>query len=246
MTKNLLVLTVLLSACSSGALDTGGLANRDVRVAEAQRLTLSQVATRGDASEFSGVCAEALSFAQLLDDDTTFSVFKRFNSYPPVAPLRSPGDGPMPTVEEDVHGLLSCVPDGAIKFSILGDGRLVEGTRKDLYPLGVFRSPEGAYLAVYMHKNYEVGDGEGEVVEASGLLLDPSGEVFGVIQGLSSWYEYEGSIRIRDFLYKSGRAMTTERVYDPVARDEFGNSLGYINTGGSEVVKEHRIEIPGT
>lgn len=242
--KKFLALILFLSACSSGAPDMAELSRSDAPIPRGQNSPHVQANARNETNKVSGACAAALSLADRLDDGTTFSVYKRFNPYPPVSPVRSPGDISMPVATEGGLDLVACVPEGMIDFSILDNGSLVAGTIKDLYPLGVFQATDGFYIAFYLHKDYEVGDGEGEVVEVSGLVLDSSGEIANVVQGLSSWYEYEGSIRIRDFLYEAGRAVTTEQIYDPVARDESGYPLTYVDVGGIKVLKEHRFGAP--
>lgn len=185
-------------------------------------------------------CFDGISAGEPLREGYSFSVFRLFNPHPPIAAAKSP-DGISPHAPSNEHqALLACVPEGAFDFEVLEAGLLREGSIRDLHPIGVFRVGGGKFLALYLHKNYETIDGEGVTVEASGLLMDPTGQVIDAAQELASWYEYEGSIRIRDFVYAEGSLVTTEQVYDPSAFDSVGNPLKY-REGGMEVIKKYDL-----
>ncbi|MEN1944676.1 hypothetical protein WCE55_12590 [Luteimonas sp. MJ293] len=109
-------------------------------------------------------------------------------------------------------------------FHILTNGVISKGSLAQVVPFAAWRLP-GGYLAFYIHNNYEVQDGEGVVVEISAIVLDEAGAVAKHIPEVSSWFEYEGSIRVRDFVYADGSALTTEEVFDPAERDGLGNVL---------------------
>lgn len=186
-------------------------------------------------------CFDGISAGEPLREGYSFSVFRLFNPHPPIAAAKSP-DGISPHAPSNEHqALLACVPEGAFDFGVLEAGLLREGSIRDLHPIGVFRVGGGKFLALYLHKDYETDDGEGVIIEVSGLLINGAGRAMDVLQGLSSWYEYEGSIRIRDFAYVAGSIVTSEQTYDPSVRDGVGNTLEYLDSTAMKVVEIYQI-----
>lgn len=244
MMKKSVAVVLLLSACSSGVPDVAKPPLGKASASDLQDSALPQVVAGNDAHQVSDACARALALAKPLNEGTRLSAFRLFNSHPPTAPMASPGEVSTLAAAVGAPDLIACVPDGMLEFFVMVDGALTEGTKNDLHPLASFQTPDGTYIAAYVHKNYEVGDGEGEVVEITGVVLESSGRIVGGTRELSSWYEYEGSIRVRDFLYRDGKAITTEQVYDPASTDEVGNPLSYVDVGGTRVLREHRFGAP--
>lgn len=227
--RSMIFVALLAGACSSGiGSDAAGVGGRVAGEAEAA----------GERERTT--CSNAMLRAGPLRDGYSFSVFSRFNPYPSLAPAKRPDDITLRAPTATPNELLACVPEGAFEFDILEAGLLRAGTIRDLHPIGVFLADGGNFLALYLHKNYETIDGEGVTVEASGLLMDPTGQVIDAAQELASWYEYEGSIRIRDFVYAEGSLVTTEQVYDPSAFDSVANPLKY-REGGMEVIKKYDL-----
>ena len=244
MMKKFVALVFFLSACSSGVPDVAKPPLGEATASDLQGSALALVGTGNDAHNVSDACARALALAKPLAQGARLSAFRLFNAYPPAAQVISPGEASALDAAGSVPDLMACLPEGMLEFSVMVDGVLMKGTKKDLHPLAVFQDPDGAYIAAYLHKSYEVDDGEGEAVEISGVILGSSGRIVGGMRELSSWYEYEGSIRIRDFVYRNGRAITTEQVYDPASTDELGNPLSYVDVGGARVLREHRFDAP--
>lgn len=186
-------------------------------------------------------CFDHIPAGEPLREGYSFSVFRLFNPHPPIAAAKSPADISLHAPSNRQQVLLECVPEGAFDFKILEAGLLREGSIRDLHPVGVFRLEGGKFLALYLHKNYETTDGEGVIIEVSGLLINASGRAMDAVQGLSSWYEYEGSVRIRDFAYVAGSIVTSEQTYDPSVRDGVGNALEYLDSTAMKVVEIYQI-----
>ena len=115
-----------------------------------------------------------------------------------------------------------------------------KGTLALLSPVAAWKLGDG-YIAFYLHKNYEMLDGEGDSIQISAVAIDASGKALHAIPAASSWYEYEGSIRIRDFLFLGGEFVTIEEVFDPRHRDESGNVLDYLDAPEASVIQKHQI-----
>ncbi|MGY0651016.1 hypothetical protein ACW7GZ_03960 [Luteimonas sp. A537] len=238
-------LAMLIQACSaSGHSEASGKAHSETSIANPNE---QREKDQAKDSEFTrakmadgNTCAKALSFAEKVSEGT-LSAFRVFNDYPPVANAKSPGEVVIEPFPDQITALSACLPKNAFEFKVLTDGVLVNGTESQLFPLSVWRIQENYYLVTYLHKNYDMSDGEGEAVEVSGIVLDANGKPIKPMQELSSWYEYEGSIRIRDLHYLNGKFTTTEEVFDPVERDEAGRALDYVNDHGNDVIKEHYL-----
>ena len=184
------------------------------------------------------ICIATLAAAEQAEDGSELSAFLIFNDYPPSQIKDEPGKVNVASVETSFPGLMACIEDNPFNFNILVDGVLEEGETHMISPLTAWKI-SGGYLAFYLHKNYEDSDGEGESVEISGIYVDISGSPAEYIQGLSSWYEYEGSVRIRNFYYSNGEFVTTEEVFDPSEQDESGNVLDYIESPKKSIIKVH-------
>lgn len=185
-------------------------------------------------------CAKSLLSAEEVSEGTQ-SAFGVFNDYPPAANSKSPGELVIKSFSDQLMALSVCSPKHIFEFNVLRDGVLVNGTDSHLFPLSAWRIQGNYYLVTYLHKNYEMNDGEGEMVELSGIVLDATGSPIRSMQELSSWYEHEGSIRIRDLHYLNGKFTTTEEVFDPVERDETGHPLSYVNDQGKVVIREQHL-----
>ncbi|WP_157515323.1 hypothetical protein [Luteimonas abyssi] len=175
-----------------------------------------------------------------IDDGESLSAFGTFNDLPPSQGKVALEDADITSRAATMPGLRACTENLHFSFSILVDGILTEGASLQMYPVMAWRAPQG-YLAFFMHKNYETLDGEGETTEISALALDRSGRPIRLLPAVSSWYEYEGSIRIRDFVYSSHQFMTTEEIFDPLERDELGNVLTYKEDARSGASAVHEI-----
>ncbi|QCO67889.2 hypothetical protein E5843_09170 [Luteimonas yindakuii] len=173
-----------------------------------------------------GSCFSALAGAEDIDEEQRLSAFRTFNNYPPSQGKAALDDVDLASIPARTPGLSSCLEDSHFSFKVLVDGVLTEGAPSQMHPLTAWRIHQG-YLVFFLHKNYEVVDGEGETVEISALALDASGTSVQSLPAVSSWYEYEGSIRIRDFAYLNHRFVTTEEIFDPLERDESGIVLTY-------------------
>lgn len=176
---------------------------------------------------------------QRLDDELFLSAYGLFNRHPPGSDTGSPGELPIETASGALASLLSLLPDGFPRFEILENGVLRSGSKDDANPLGIFRTPDGLFVAAYLHRNYEMRDGEGVSIEISGMIFDSEGDLLHLEQDLSSWYEYEGAIRIRNFVYSRGCLVTTEQVFDAVERDQSGKALSYVAHDEPGIVKTY-------
>lgn len=176
---------------------------------------------------------------QRLDDELLLSAYGLFNRYPPGSDAGSPGELSIETASGASASLLSLLPDGFPRFEVLEKGVLRAGSRDDANPIGIFRTPNGLFVAAYLHRNYEMRDGEGVSIEISGMIFDSEGDLLRLEQGLSSWYEYEGAIRIRNFVYSRGCLATTEQVFDAVERDQSGKALSYVAHDEPGIVKTY-------
>ena len=226
--RSMILVFLLGTACSSGIRsDAAGMVG-----AVAGEVSATSQEDR------TNTCSEAVLRAEPLLEGFSLSVFRRFNPYPPEAPAKGPDGISLRASSSTQQDLLDCVPEGAFDFDVLEAGMLRGGSVRDLHPIDIFRVEGGNFIALYLHKDYETTDGEGVTIEASGLLMDSTGRVIDATQGLSSWYEYEGSIRIRDFIYAEGTVVTSEEVYDPSVVDSVGNPLKY-SGGGARVIKTY-------
>jgi hypothetical protein len=183
-------------------------------------------------------CIETLSSSKRTEEGDALSAFKQWNEYPPSASTIAPGDANLESSSPEISGLSSCLDSNPFTFEVLVDGILINGDLEHLTPLASWKLPNG-YMAFYMHKNYEVSDGEGESVEISSVIFDMDGKALRGIQEVSSWYEYEGSIRIRDLAYIDGNFVTSEEVFDPQEQDDTGNVLEYNNERGISVIRRY-------
>lgn len=161
-----------------------------------------------------------------LDSRPLLSAYGHFNVALPRGRTSTPGEVSIESSHDG--GLRSLLPPGFPEFSVLENGVLRRGLSDDTHPLGVFQMPDGTCLAAYLHNNYEFGDGEGVSIEISGLFLDSAGGLLGAEQELSSWYEYEGSIRIRNLVHADGCLATDEQIFEPVDRDRSGRPASYM------------------
>lgn len=171
-------------------------------------------------------CLSALDGAEYIDGERRLSAFRTFNNYPPSQDKAALDNVDLASIPARIPGLHSCLEDSHFAFKVLVDGVLTDGAPSQMYPLTAWRIPQG-YLVFFLHKNYEAVEGEGETIEISALALDAYGTSVQPLPTVSSWYEYEGSIRIRDFAYLNHRFVTTEEIFDPLERDESGFALTY-------------------
>ena len=193
---------------------------------------------------FRSSVASALHRDQFPDGRPLFSAFGLFNTFPPEPPVKSPDEVSIEISDgtsESREFLLGRLPAGFPEFQVLENGVLAAGKREDIEPLGVFRLPGGMYVAAYLHNNYETSDGEGISIEVSGLFLDTTGELLHAAQELSSWFEYEGAIRIRNLVHFNGCFATTEQVHDPVERGPSGSALSYKANDEPRVVRQYHV-----
>ena len=186
-------------------------------------------------------CASALLLAEKIKETSIISAFRTFNEYPPTSRTKRPDEIAIEQSSANLSALVSCSPAGAFEFTTLTDGILSKGTASQLHPMSAWKLPEGGYLVTYLHKNYEIGDGEGVSIEISGIVLDAAANPVKSFAGLSSWYEYEGSIRIRDLTYTNGSLVTTEEVFDPAERDQVGRIFAYRNDGRKHIIESHQL-----
>lgn len=227
----LVVLAILLQSCSMGtAPEISGAASPESKN-HAER---HEEKTYGTPSSQalpvrSDTCIATLVTAEQAEDGSELSAFMTFNDYPPSQNKYEPSEVDVASAGTKFTELMACIEGNPFNFNVLIDGVLEEGETHMISPLTAWKT-SGGYLAFYLHKNYEDRDGEGESVEVSGVYIDLSGSPVKYIQGLSSWYEYEGSVRIRNFYYSNGEFVTTEEVFDPSEQDEFGNVLDYIES----------------
>ncbi|MDU9393970.1 hypothetical protein [Pseudomonas sp. zfem002] len=156
------------------------------------------------------------------------SAFRVFNRYPPVASILRPDT--VSFLGKRIVGLDgACLERPSIKFNVLEqDGNLREGTPDDLSVYKLWRVEKG-FFAAYMYKKYEVGDGEGESIVLALVRYDSFGMIVNLIEEVSSWYEYEGAIRLRDALLGDDSLRLFETVYDVEEVDEQGNVVKYSN-----------------
>lgn len=188
-------------------------------------------------------CLSALASAKGVEDESSISAFRVFNTYPPVTGERKPKNVTINSVKTDTPKIVDCLRRPTFSFKTLVDEVLTQGGDATVYPLTAWKVP-GGYIVFYIYKTYEVADGEGESVDISALVVDKSGAPQKIVHSVSSWYEYEGSIRIRDFHYDSGTYMTTEQVFDPSAVDKEGNVLDYDTGGKQKPIKVYDLEWP--
>ena len=193
----------------------------------------------GSGEKSDGSCGEALAVAEPVYEGFSLSAFGHFHDYPPVSTVQSPADVSISKDRTADQALIACLPGSLPNFMFLDEGVLVPGTAADVQPIGVFKTPDGTRLLAYLHKGYSQDDGEGETVHVSAVFLDAYGSVLGIEQGVSSWYEYEGSIRIRELFHTGGAFVVMESVFDPAKRDQEGRAVSYVNTGGRRMVRRY-------
>lgn len=163
------------------------------------------------------------------------SVFREFNQYPPrpFSVLR-PRDVKLPLSQIKLDS--QCLTYMPFDFDIFESAELREGRINDLHPIYLW-GEESGFVVIYMHRSYERKDGEGEAVIFSAVIYDSSGQAGGYIKEVSSWYEYEGSIRIRDAKLVGGEVTIGEIIFDPIELDVEGRILKYGNTGGLNKIR---------
>lgn len=241
MRRTIIALTMLIQACSATVDSEAPVAMSP----QADRIEPQSGSEKKRAGLLPVVrneaCVVALTAAKKVEDKRTLSVFRLFNEYPPSHAKKDPGTVDTTSVPTHSPELMSCLENLPFTFDVLVDGLLVKGSRSRLSPLTAWEVP-GGHLAFYLHKNYVMDDGEGESVEISAIALDGVGKPVGSIQGLSSWYEYEGSVRIRDFVQSNGEFTTIEEVFDPVEQDEAVNVLDYAGSGERSIFKRYSLE----
>lgn len=192
------------------------------------------------ANQAADECLATLSSSPSAEHGSRVSAFQLFNHYPPKRDGRDPGSVDIEPPEPSLSKLMDCLPGLPFPFAVLADGLLTEGTLALLSPVAAWELGDG-YIAFYLYKNYEVVDGEGDSIQILAVTIDASGKALHAIPAASSWYEYEGSIRIRDFLFLGGEFVTIEEVFDPRHRDESGNVLDYLDAPEASVIQKHQI-----
>lgn len=241
-------LLLILSGCSlPTAVGTETTVNeaidKSVSHGGAKRDTEDHRPTKSSITDAGKKCLNALAAAKDIKEESFISAFRVFNTYPPVTGERKPKNVTITSVKTDTPKIVDCLRRPTFSFKTLVDGVLTQGGDATVYPVTAWKIPEG-YIVFYIYKTYEVADGEGESVDISALVVDKSGAPQKTMHSVSSWYEYEGSIRIRDFHYDSGTYMTTEQVFDPSAVDKEGNVLDYDTGGKQKPVKVYDLEWP--
>lgn len=237
MIRSLIIFALLTSVCSADA----GPEVSDTAALKIDLATLQHEPENRKLAPFprrNETCIAALATAKKAEDGAKLSAFRLFNDYPPSPTKKVLSSVDTASTPSLSHGLAACVENSTFAFNILIDGVLIEGALPQIHPLTAWEI-SGNHLAFYLHKNYEMTDGEGESVEISAIFFDSTGLPIESIQGISSWYEYEGSVRIRDFRYSNGNFVTTEKVFDPAERDHHGNVLKYGDNFEDTLIKTY-------
>lgn len=245
MNRLLILLAVLVQACPAAPPASSAPTQPGTIASQAHLRPEYRLPEENPQTQLAPSCSQALAQADDAEDGSTLSAFRLFNSYPPTTHVASPGEVVLSPRHGRPAGLSTCLPENSFHFMLLIDGILVKGNAAQVHPLSVWELPDGLYLVAYLHRNYEMDDGEGDSIEVSGLLVDPEGHPVTPVQELSSWYEYEAAIRIRDFHYKDGRLVTTEEIFEPSNRDDNGFALGYVRDQAPRIIKEHHTEARG-
>lgn len=183
-------------------------------------------------------CAQVLATSVAPGDGEKLSAFNLFNKGLPSASTPTPAEMEIP-VNTDSPSSTACLPPNYFDFLKFVDGELVAGTSRDVSLVSIWRLPEDHYFITYLYKAYETKDGEGSSFIISGTIADSAGRPLAVADEISSWYHYEGSVRIRDFSYSKGRFVQTEEVFDPLEVDEVGRPIRYISNGKRTMKEGH-------
>lgn len=171
------------------------------------------------------------------------SVFREFNKYPPVpSSVLKPRNVKLPAGQINLAS--QCLAYLPFDFDVFDDDKLRKGRLDDVSPIYLWEVETG-YLVVYIYRGYEQEDGEGEMVVMSAAMYDALGRVDEYIKEVSSWYEYEGSIRIRDAKFRGREVVISEMVFDPVRLGVEGRVLKYRNTGGSSKIRSYVWGVKG-
>lgn len=153
------------------------------------------------------------------------SAFKKFNDLPPVPGTKlTPDSARLDGLELSTSG--DCLEPPPFQFYVLENGVLRKNRTDDLRTLHVSRSESG-YTTAYLYKRYETSDGEGNSVVLALARHNDVGKVEAYIEEASSWYEYEGSIRMRDAIVGKNVIHITESIYHAERFDPEGNVLSY-------------------
>lgn len=234
MIRLLILVAALAQGCASPPPASGNLIAPDIQ--GLHPIPSEVKSAPGDSSKS---CRQTLPLARNVADGETISAFELFNEYPPTRTSSSPGDSSLDSVAIHQPAIFKCLPDNALHFTPLIDGTLVDGGPDHIQPLALWRLPNGHYLATFIYKDYDMEDGEGESIEISGVLLNPDGAPITTIQELSSWYEYEGAIRVRDLHLRKGELHTTEALFSPAERDGAGRVIRHVRDGPSKIIRKH-------
>lgn len=143
--------------------------------------------------------------------------------------------GPRERTVTELEGLEltgECLGHMPFEFKVFDSGELRRGANSDLRPIHLWRQG-GGYFVVYAYKKYEQEDGEGEALVLSLVTFDALGRFNGVVEEVSSWYEYEGFVRTRDSRLTGEMIEVIEAVFDSTVRHAFGQMVGA--DSGSEV-----------
>ncbi|MFZ7097238.1 hypothetical protein ACOPJQ_05260 [Luteimonas dalianensis] len=230
MKKILILTTMALQGCmAANPVDPPLQSHMEAETAEAD-------VTHGPDTES---CAQLLATVALPDDHEKLSAFNLFNENSLSADTPDPAEINVPANNRSPASI-ACLPPDYFNFLKIIEGELVAGTNEDVSLISAWRIPDDRYFMAYLYKAYVVEDGEGSSIIISGVIADPKGEPLAFAEEISSWYQYEGSVRIRDFSYSKGRFVQTEEVFDPIEVDEIGRPIQYLSNG-KESVKEGRL-----
>lgn len=185
-------------------------------------------------------CLASLHRSSTHERVVRISAFELFNDPLPSASTIDPADANTSSVvTTDISP--SCLPRVPFSFDVLREGVLTEGTNADLTPVSATRLDDD-FIVFYLHEAYEVGDGEGEAIEVSLVVFNEKGNITRSHRSFSSWYQYEGSIRVRDGTLDHGTIITQEVVYDPARLDAVGNVVEYDQHRPQELYLELSIQ----
>ncbi|WP_249673556.1 hypothetical protein [Pseudomonas abieticivorans] len=202
-------------------------------------------------NEHTKLCLSDLKTAASDTKARNVSAFREFNHYPPT-----------PGVDLDPHSVdLSkvkkisitekCLEQTPLSFIIETGGISHNGNARDLNPIKAWRTDNG-FAVIYLYKGYKEADGTGHTINLSAAFYNDEGMPLDYIDNISTWYNNEGTVHIRDAELTDRKITVSKVVFDPERLTRNGKVLEYSQLHDKQIVLEfanhegHYIEQPNT
>jgi hypothetical protein len=180
-------------------------------------------------------CEKEMSALDIKKAPFQASAFKLFNDYPPSDTTY------IDFIDTDIHLKAAikfpfiCLPPPPFKFTVHENGTARESRETDFIPIDIWKTSEG-YRAIYLYKSEQKFDSGADSIILTLIQYNKLREIDFYIKELSSWYEYEDAVRIRNAKMTNGKIFKTEVIYNRKYLSDEGQTFSfYVGTPKQEI-----------